>query len=76
MLALGIIHHNTINYLLIDIKWIVNGVAGAMLRLAAKLVVEEHNFKQELLSLMRKMVELFVKEKICKKLAAILRSVL
>ena len=63
-------------YLLLNIKLIVSGVAGAMLRLAAKVVEEENNFKQELSSRMRKMAELSVMEKICKKSIVMLKSVL
>ena len=54
----------------------MSGVAGAMLRLAAKVVEEENNFKQELSSRMRKMAELSVMEKICKKSIVMLKSVL
>ena len=63
-------------YLLLNIKLIVSGVAGAMLQLAAKVVEEENNFKQELSSRMRKMAELSVMEKICKKSIVMLKSVL
>ena len=63
-------------YLLLNIKLIVSGVAGAMLRLAAKVVEEENNFKQELSSSMRKMAELSVMEKICKKSIVMLSNVL
>ena len=52
----------------------MSGVAGAMLRLAAKLVEEENNLEPELLSRMRRMAELTVLEKICKKSTVVLKS--
>ena len=54
----------------------MSGVAGAMQRLAAKLVGEENNLEQELLSLTRRMAELTVLAKIFKKLTVILKSAL
>ena len=54
----------------------MSGVAGAMLRLAAKLVEEGNNLEQELLLRTRRMAELTVLAKICKKLTVILKSVL
>ena len=54
----------------------MSGVAGAMLRLAAKLVEEENNLELELLSRMRRMAELTVLEKICKKLTVVLKNAL
>ena len=55
-------------------KLIVSGVAGAMLRLAAKLVEEENNLELEVLSRMRRMAELTVLVKICKKSTVVLKS--
>ena len=52
----------------------MSGVAGAMRRLAAKLVEEENNFELELLSRMRRMAELTVLEKICKNSTVVLKS--
>ena len=68
----------TINkyYLFFNIKLIVSGVAGAMQRLAAKLVEEGNNLEQELLSRTRRMAELTVLAKIFKKLTVILKSAL
>ena len=54
----------------------MSGVAGAMLRLAVKLVEEENNLEQELLSRTRRMVELTVLAKILKKWTVILKSAL
>ena len=54
----------------------MSGAAGAMLLRVAKRAVVGNKLKQELLSDTRKMVELSVLEKICKKLTVIQRSVL
>ena len=54
----------------------MSGVAGAMLLRVAKRAVVGNKLKQELLSDTRKMVELSVLEKICKKSIVILRTAL
>ena len=61
--------------MLINIKLIASGVTGAMLQHAAKLAEVGNSSKQELLPRPRKMAELSVLEKICKKLTVIEMSV-
>ena len=63
-------------YCFIIHQLIVSGVAGATLVRVAKPAEVGNKPKQELLSDMRKMEELFVLEKICKKSTVILRNVL